>query len=140
MPSISTLSGCLLGCCLANFCHAHYIINYKLQKNAVNNVWQRIPIMLEVANDKTAKFRTFELNITEKDKNYIINKVHHEIGCWNGIEIGTCKTEKYQYVDYSNTARNWFNRNKAKIYGNHLFYPIIFVFIYQVSHYPFLYI
>ena len=106
-----------------------------IQKNAVNNVTERIPIMIGVCNEKTKIYRLSdedELIITNQDKQDIVNKVHHEISLWNGVEVGTCKTEKEQYIDYSNTARNWFNRNKAKIYGNHLFYPIVFRNIYQV--------
>ena len=90
--------------------------------------------MVDVCNEKTKQYRSTELRISDKDENEIVEKVHHEISLWNGVEVGTCKTEKQEFCDYSNTARNWFNRNKAKIYGNHLFYPIVFRKIYQVNN------
>eukprot|EP01083_Nonionella_stella_P305881 1068804_1 len=103
----------------------------QMQSNAVNNITKRIPIMLAVANEKTKNITTLCLTISDTEQKEIVQRVHSEIATWNGIQIGTCKTEKGQYSEYSNTARNWFNRNKAKIYGNHLFYTIIFVKIYQ---------
>eukprot|EP01084_Bolivina_argentea_P313829 543517_1 len=102
----------------------------QMQSNAVNNITKRIPIMLAVVHEKAKNITTLRLTITDTEQKEIVQHVRSEIATWNGIQIGTCKTEKSHYDDYSKTARNWFNRNKARIYGNHLFYAIIFVKIY----------
>ena len=48
------------------------------------------------------------------------------------MEHESCKQSKQSYKEYYKTAENWFNRNKAKIFGTHLFYPVIFKHILKV--------
>ncbi len=48
------------------------------------------------------------------------------------IEITACTKPKANYKSFTITSRDQWNENKAKIYGSHFFYPIIFVYIKQV--------
>lgn len=65
--------------------------------------------------------------INDDDKMEIMSEIEDKINSWRGVEIEVCRNkEKKNFVEYQATARNWFNRNKAKIYGNHLFYDMIF--------------
>eukprot|EP01083_Nonionella_stella_P128783 390306_1 len=65
--------------------------------------------------------------ISNEDKIQIIKEIENKIETWRGVEIEVCKNKrKKNFQSYQATARNWFNRNKAKIYGNYLFFPIIY--------------
>ncbi len=60
------------------------------------------------------------------------NGIANDINSWNSVEITACTKQKTNYKSYAIASRNWWNRNKAKVYGNHFFYPIIFMYIKQV--------
>ena len=63
-----------------------------------------------------------------------LNKLFTKFEEWSGVDIKACKNAVQNWGQYWDRADNWFNRNKAKIYGNHLFYPIVFRKIYQVNN------
>ena len=49
-------------------------------------------------------------------------------------EHESCKQNKKTYKEYHKTAINWFNRNKAKIFGTNLFHVLIFGHIFKVCY------
>ena len=51
------------------------------------------------------------------------NGIANDIDSWKGVEITACTKQKTNYKSYAITSRNWWNRNKAKVYGNHSFIP-----------------
>ena len=59
----------------------------------------------------------------------MIKNVNNEIMAWKGIENKYVTKPKKSFNEYKITARNWFNRNKAKMYGNHVFYPMFMVIL-----------
>eukprot|EP01083_Nonionella_stella_P070834 189745_1 len=66
-------------------------------------------------------------SITDVVKLKFLTVINAKIDSLRGVEIDLTKNkEKKNFVSYQSTARNWFNRNKAKIYGNHLYYDNIF--------------
>ena len=60
-----------------------------------------------------------EFKISNKSKKQMIKQVENEILSWQGINFNFCKNQKRSYKEYEKTSINWFNRNKAKIYGNY---------------------
>ena len=64
--------------------------------------------------------------------NRMLTDIDNEIESWNGVEMHLCKKKKTTFKAYKRTATNWFNRNKAKIFGNHFFYPLIFKYLLNV--------
>lgn len=74
-----------------------------------------------------------EFKIDEKDIIKMICGCCNDIISWNGVEIESCKQQKTSYKSYKITATNWFNRNKAKIFGNHFFYPMIWKYLLNVK-------
>ena len=62
----------------------------------------------------------------------MFNDVDNAINSWQGVDITSCKKAKTSFKSYKTTATNWFNRNKAKIYGNYFFSPLIFKYILNV--------
>lgn len=73
-----------------------------------------------------------KLNMDDTERQKMWNGIANDIDSWKGVEITACTKQKTNYKSYAITSRNWWNRNKAKVYGNHFFYPIIFVYIKQV--------
>merc|ERR1719242_2389943 len=65
--------------------------------------------------------------LPESAVNEFFGGVQSSIMSWKGVDLSFCASTKTDFVEYSNTAMNWFNRNKAKVYGNHFFYPLLFV-------------
>lgn len=100
------------------------------QKSAVN-VEQRMEKITSIINEvtrsrsSTAAFGPFV--VSESESKAMLDRINNKIESWRGVEIEVCKNkQKKSFEAYQATARNWFNRNKAKIYGNHLFYDLIF--------------
>ena len=78
--------------------------------------------------------KNFNLKSNQKELYYkqMFKHVNDEIICWKGVESKFVTKPKKSFKEYKVTARNWFNRNKAKIFGNHVFYPYIFLHLLQV--------
>ena len=106
------------------YIHPHIMID--TQTHAVTNVQQRISMVISIINDTLGTHAECKFTLDEQNRQHIINQVHGAIGEWNGIQISNCKSEKNDFNEYLLSARNWFDRSKSKIYGNHLFYPLIF--------------
>lgn len=92
----------------------------------------------------------------------MFNDVDNAINSWQGVDMNSCKKSKTSFKAYKTTyviftqhqyiyficritknnhiynhiysATNWFNRNKAKIYGNYFFCPLIFKHILNVCY------
>lgn len=87
-------------------------------------------IVNRVVSSYSLKCKPFELDNNEKNK--MLKCIQYEIDEWKGVATNQCKIQKKTFKEYQTTARNWFNRNKAKYYGNYLFYPLIFFHILKV--------
>ena len=64
----------------------------------------------------------------------ILLDIENEIDSWPGVELRLCKVKKTTFKQYKRTSTNWFNRNKAKIFGTNLFHILIFGHIYKVRY------
>ena len=97
-----------------------------------------------------------DFDINPQDIKRMFNDVDNAIIGWQGVDITSCKKAKTNFKAYKTTATNWFvlysllifiillfyiqyiinddrfNRNKAKIYGNYFFSPLIFKYILNV--------
>ncbi len=83
---------------------------------------------------KKDKLKHFD--IPSSEINRMLTDINNEIMSWKGVELHLCKVQKTTFKQYKRTATNWFNRNKAKIFGNHFFYPLIFKYVLNVcDHY-----
>ena len=73
-----------------------------------------------------------EFILDQEDIIRMFKDVQDTIIGWKGVDIKSCEKQKSSFKLYSKTCLNWFNRNKAKIYGNHFFFPLIFIHILNV--------
>ena len=112
-------------------------LKIELKEKSKVNVDVRMEKIVKIVNniiDSQLKDET-HLNfiISDDDKKEMMRQIEDKIDSWRGVEIEVCKNkEKKNFEAYQATARNWFNRNKAKIYGNHLFYELIYNHILKV--------
>eukprot|EP01084_Bolivina_argentea_P154011 268493_1 len=104
----------------------------ELIKTAKNNLNKRITKFLSVTRHSNTQLKDFTISNAEITK--IITGCCHAISSWNGVDIDACKQQKTSYKQYRITAINWFNRNKAKIFANYLFFPIIFNHLLNFIH------
>lgn len=106
-------------------------IKKQLTCKAHENYLKRLQEIINIATDKLSHYDS-KLNISCIEREKMWNGIANDIDSWKGVEITTCTKQKKNYKSYAITSRNWWNRNKAKVYGNHFFYPMIFVYIKQV--------
>lgn len=112
-------------------------LKVELKQKSKINVDVRLEKMENIVNDvidsELDKERASNFYISDDDKKEMMKQIEDKIDSWRGVEIEVCRNkEKKNFEAYQATARNWFNRNKAKIYGNHLFYEIIYNHILKV--------
>eukprot|EP01083_Nonionella_stella_P032947 90188_1 len=88
------------------------------------NMMKRLSKIMDKANEYDPLFKHFE--IKKDDIRRMFSDVDNAINSWRGVDITSCKKQKNSFKAYKVTATNWFNRNKAKIYGNYFFCPLIF--------------
>lgn len=74
----------------------------------------------------------FQIESEQNTMKRIISDIENEIDSWKGVKLSLCKVKKTTFKQYKRTSTNWFNRNKAKIFGNHFFFPLIFKYILNV--------
>ena len=117
-------------------------LKVELKQKSKINVDVRLEKMENIVNDvinsELQEERASNFYISDDDKKEMMKQIEDKIDSWRGVEIEVCRNkEKKNFEAYQATARNWFNRNKAKIYGNHLFYEIIYNHILKVrfSHF-----
>eukprot|EP01084_Bolivina_argentea_P179522 310205_1 len=101
----------------------------QLVETSKQNMMKRLSKIIEIVAHKIPssfpKFKISECNTLRMFKD-----VKNEIESWKGVDIMSCeKQQKSSFKLYNKTSLNWFNRNKAKIYGNYFFYPLIFIHI-----------
>eukprot|EP00485_Elphidium_margaritaceum_P017821 CAMPEP_0202726818 /NCGR_PEP_ID=MMETSP1385-20130828/184806_1 /ASSEMBLY_ACC=CAM_ASM_000861 /TAXON_ID=933848 /ORGANISM="Elphidium margaritaceum" /LENGTH=468 /DNA_ID=CAMNT_0049393047 /DNA_START=47 /DNA_END=1453 /DNA_ORIENTATION=- len=94
----------------------------ELITTARNNVRKRMSKLLSVICQQP---RCSNFALSESDMVAMIDGCCRDISAWNGVDIESCKQQKTLYKQYRTTATNWFNRNKAKIFGNNFFFPMI---------------
>eukprot|EP01084_Bolivina_argentea_P218678 371050_1 len=68
---------------------------------------------------------------SESEKHIMLNNIENEINKWKGVDIDSCKSQHKTYKQYAVISKNWFNQNKARIYGDHFFAPLIFDYIFK---------
>ena len=117
-------------------------LKIELKHKSAVNVEQRMSKITRIVNevvsaccseDGLSPSRVALFAVSEVDLSSLTERIDAQIDSWRGVEIEVCKNrEKKSFGAYQATARNWFNRNKAKIYGNHLFYDLIFRHILKV--------
>lgn len=99
------------------------------QKTAKKNLNKRME-KFDCIIRQHPKLADFKIKQTDIIK--MIDGSCNDILFWNGVEIESCKQQKTSYKSYKITATNWFNRNKAKIFGNHFFFPMIWKYLLNV--------
>eukprot|EP01084_Bolivina_argentea_P210469 358220_1 len=108
--------------------------NY-ITKSAKQNILARLN-KIECIVNQHGQIKNFKLPCDIKNK--IVTDINNTILSWRGIEHESCKKIKKSLKEYKKTAVNWFNRNKSKIFGTYLFFPVIFgcvlQFCYQLQH------
>ena len=106
---------------------------HELIQCARQNLKTRIDKIIDIVQRDLKSSMDFKLFILkEQDKNKIINNVSKFLLNWKGVDLKSCSNTKQSYKEYHETSINWFNRNKSKIYGNLVFYPILFTRILNV--------
>eukprot|EP01084_Bolivina_argentea_P059760 109177_1 len=105
-------------------------IKKQLTAKAHENFFKRLQDIIHIVNIKLDPHHT-KLRIDDAERSKMWTGIANDIDSWKGVEITACTKQKTNYKSYAITSRNWWNRNKAKVYGNHFFYPIIFVYIKQ---------
>ncbi len=118
------------------------LLKVELKEKSALNVEQRMSKLTEMVNSVVAarcgvsggvSGDAVQFAVSSSCLFAIRSRVDFEIESWRGVEIEVCKLgSKKSFASYQATARNWFNRNKAKIYGNHLFYDVVFGHIVKV--------
>ena len=93
---------------------------------------KRLNQIINIVSDETINCINFEL--TDKQISQFFNDVGNAIFNWKGVDLTFCSKQKRTFEEYNKTSMNWFNRNKAKIYGNYFFYPLIFHHILNVCY------
>jgi len=100
---------------------------FKLEESFKLNLRKRLIQCCDTVNARVSSCGIDDkFVLTVDDVKRFADGVKYEILSWNGVDMGTCTKEKRTFTEYHKTAQNWFNRNKAKIYGNHVFYPLVF--------------
>ena len=75
-----------------------------------------------------------ELNISQEEIKRMLKDINCAIQSWKGVDLDSCKKKKTTFKQYMRTSTNWYNRNKAKFYGNYFFYPLIFKHLLNVCY------
>mmetsp|Transcript_53953 Transcript_53953/g.89382 ORF Transcript_53953/g.89382 Transcript_53953/m.89382 type:complete len:578 (+) Transcript_53953:25-1758(+) len=102
-------------------------LKVELKEKSKINVDKRIEKVVTIVNDTLA---AQSFSVRDDVKEVMIRQIETNIDAWNGVDISVCKNkQKKTFREYQGTARNWFNRNKAKIYGHHLFYDVIYTHV-----------
>ena len=97
------------------------------------NMVKRLEQITEIVSlELRAKGVTAVFALSECEMVNFFDDVKSAILSWKGVDLSFCASHKTDFEEYSKTSMNWFNRNKAKIYGNHFFYPLIFVHVLNV--------
>ena len=84
----------------------------------------------EITNNDTLTDN--KLILKQESIHRMFRDVEQNIISWKGVDLNSCEKQKSSFKEYNKTCLNWFNRNKAKIYGTNFFYPLIFIHILNV--------
>ncbi len=93
---------------------------------------KRLTKIVSVVTNYSQLMTNFEIPKSEIRR--MFTDVDNAINSWRGVDITPCKKRKKSFKEYKVTATNWFNRNKAKIYGNYFFCPLVFKYILNVKY------
>lgn len=110
------------------------------------NMMKRMKQIISIVNHEISEYKGIEsenkiiFELSQDLINRMFKDVHNNIISWKGVDLNSCEKQKNSFKEYNRTCLNWFNRNKAKIYGNHFFYPLIFIHILNVCIHLFMYI
>lgn len=109
----------------------------QLKDKTKDNLFDRVKKIEFIVNKIIYSYslKSVEFKLNNIDKNKMLKCIQNEVDQWKGVEIDSCKIQKKTFKDYQTTARNWFNRNKAKFYGNFFFYPLIFHYVLKVKYF-----
>jgi len=95
------------------------------------NLTARLKRILQIVNSELSQCQLAHdhphLQLSHQQEQQFFTDVRCAILSWKGVELSFCAKQKSTFNDYHKTSMNWFNRNKAKIYGTHFFHPLIFV-------------
>lgn len=93
---------------------------------------KRLNQILNIIKEELTNYDSLDFKLSDKQiKQYFID-VRNAILSWKGVDMTFCAKKKRTFEEYNKTSMNWFNRNKAKVYGNSFFYPLIFIHILNV--------
>ena len=119
-------------CIFPLFINVDLVIQINTQKSAKHNILARINKICNIIQQHP---RIKHFRLSAQAAKSILSQINMRISSWRGVEHESCKKNKQSYKQYHKTAVNWFNRNKAKIFGTSLFYPLIFGHILNVKFY-----
>eukprot|EP01084_Bolivina_argentea_P174660 302538_1 len=105
---------------------------YQMIEISTTNMLKRLRQIISIVNEETSKCSSSPLmsfTLSEKTTQQMLIDVKNGILCWKGVDVSFCLKQKSTFDEYNKTSMNWFNRNKAKLYGNHFFYPLVFIHI-----------
>lgn len=103
-----------------------------LQLKARTNYFERVDKIVDIVNESCLKYNPSSLfSIAYANSIEILGMINDKIVNWPGVSIKACKKKGKSKKEYISTANNWFNRNKAKIYGNYFYSRVIFGFALQ---------
>ena len=110
-------------------------LKVELKQKSKVNVDVRLEKIENIVNEVVISDYHLQRNVfhvDDNDKSGMHKQIEDKIDIWTGVEIDVCRgKQKKTFKEYQATARNWFNRNKAKIYGNWLFYNMIYHLIFK---------
>ena len=117
----------------------YYVVIINTQEMSRTNMMKRMKQIIDIVNNEITNYRLIGHNnnqiifeLTQENIHRMFKDVHNNIISWKGVDLNSCEKQKSSFKEYNKTCLNWFNRNKAKIYGNHFFYPLIFIHILNV--------
>eukprot|EP01084_Bolivina_argentea_P261171 441246_1 len=80
------------------------------------NMIKRLNQITDIVIQQVSTYMDFKL--TQHITKQMFTDVQNSILSWKGVDLTFCSKQKTTFNEYNKTSMNWFNRNKAKIYGN----------------------
>ena len=111
--------------------NSHYV-DYIIQTTARHHLLARYKKIKLIIQSTHSQLTNFQIESEEESLKRILLDISNEVNSWKGVETKLCKKKKTTFKQYKRTSTNWFNRNKAKIFGNHFFFPLIFKHVLNV--------
>ena len=94
---------------------------------------KRINILINKINSNVhIKSNNLSFNLPPNFSKIAMNNIKPDISNCSIVQTKSCKKIPQSLKEYKTVARNRLNRNKPRLFGNHVFGPIIYQYLYQV--------